>query len=319
MCRRFPMNIVERLTAWRPAPLPKGREFERPPAWKENVAVGARRASPETGGDSTTTGDARVAPTTSTSIICPRCNNRAELEPQVCGRCGFPFVCDTAPVDQARIARRTTTWRTILAAGALLFWLTSAGIVVSGSEAYQGLSSNVAIGLSTTLDSGIPVTGPQAFIARTNMALDLLHKRAPDYYYRMQQSVTSIDYLGEALIDERTGKRITLEGIGALSTPSTGQVQVLVTTAFPSGLGELTDADVFSYAGVLIHELRHIELHRSGDAPGGWQEEVRCEEAAYAALLKMEAPGSILANYQMYLRNPHAERYQQWYDWYDQF
>jgi hypothetical protein len=241
------------------------------------------------------------------------------VEPQVCDHCGFPFVCDVTPVDTARLQRRTTTWRTVLAVGVLMFWLTSAGIVASGSDQYTGVTSGVALSLKADDSSGIPIQGSSAFVGRTMLALALLKSRAPEYYYRMQQSVTSIDFLGEALVDEQTGKRITLEGIGALATPSTGRVQVLLSTAFPSGLQELTDHDVFSYAGILIHELRHIELHRSGDAPGGWQEEVRCEEAAYAALKQMDAPGALLANYELYLSNPQAKRYQDWYDWYNQF
>ncbi len=292
--------------------MPKGREFERPPRF-----VGAKPASnTDTSRHHDESGEAGFAPTI---ILCPRCSNHAALDPLICEHCGFPFICDTAPIDRARVARATTTWRTLLAIGALLFWLTNAVFVASGSEGYQGNTSSVALSLQADALSGIPISGPSAFITRTQLALDLLHRRAPDYYYRVQQSVTSIDYLGEALVNPETGKRITLEGIGALSTPSTGQVQVLLSTAFPSGLSELTDHDVFSYAGVLIHELRHIELHRSGDAPGGWQEEVRCEEAAYAALKKMDAPGALLAQYRMYLDNPQARRYQGWYDWYDQF
>jgi hypothetical protein len=290
------MTILEKLAALRPAPLPKGREFERPPAWEGVAPVAAP-----------------------TLIRCPRCDNHVALEPQTCERCGFPFICDTAPVDSARVQRRTTTWRTVLAIGVLIFWLTNVAFVAAGSEAYQGLTSGVVANLTADTSSGIPISGPESFVKRTQLALGLLKSRAPQFYYRMQQGVTRIDFLSSDLIDEQSGQRISLEGIGAVSTPSTGRVQVLVTTAFPSGLGELNDGDVFTYAGVLVHELRHIELHNSGSAPGGWEEEVLCEEAAYAAVKAMDAPGMILTRYELYLRNPHAKEFQSWYDWYNQF
>jgi hypothetical protein len=222
-------------------------------------------------------------------------------------------------VDTARVQRRTTAWRTVLAIGVLVFWLSNAVFIAAGTESYQGRTSAVVAHLTPDTVSGIPVSGPGSFVKRTQLALGLLKSRAPQFYYRLTQGVTSIEFLDHALVDEHTGRRISLEGIGALSTPSTGQVQVLISTAFPSGLDELNDGDVFTYAGVLIHELRHIELHKSDSAPGGWEEEVLCEQAAYAAMKAMDAPGAILTRYEMYLRNPQAKEFQPWYEWYRQF
>jgi hypothetical protein len=223
------------------------------------------------------------------------------------------------PLDRARIERRTTAWRTVLAVGVLLFWLSNAVFTAAGSDTYQGKSSAVVAHLVPDTTSGIPISGPASFTRRTQLALGLLKQRAPQFYYRLTQGVTAIDFLDHALFDEHTGKQISLEGIGALSTPDTGRVQVLVSTAFPSGLDELNDGDVYTYAGILVHELRHIELHKASSAPGGWEEEVLCEQAAYAAEVAMDAPGSILTRYQMYLHNPHAKQFQPWYDWYKQF
>jgi hypothetical protein len=171
--------------------------------------------------------------------------------------------------------------------------------------------------LKPATDSGIPVTGPEAFIQRTQLALGLLQQRAPDFYLRMRAAVTSIDYLDQYYL-EAEDHNISLEGIGAVSTPATGQVQVLLNTAFPSGIDEYWDYDVFSYAGVLVHELRHIELHAMGTSTGGWQEEAECERAAYDAVKQMDAPGAILARYELYLAEPTSRRYQKWYDWYRQ-
>jgi hypothetical protein len=295
------LEVITRLWRRQP-PLPRNREFESPASvarFRESQAAHERPAPGE-------------------RVLCPRCSRHAALEPLTCEHCGFPFICDTAPVDLARVRRRNISWRTLLGAGALIFWLTNVVLVAAGSETYQGDTIKVVATLSPDTQSGIPISGPDGFVKRTQLALDLLRQRAPDYYYRMGQSVTSIDFLGQNYL-EGEGARISLEGIGAVATPSTGQVQVLVNTAFPSGFDGLTDGDLFSYTGVLIHELRHIELYRIGESPGGWEEEVLCEQAAYAALQQMDAPGAVLARYQLYLSDPQARRYQNWYKWYDQF
>jgi ribosomal protein L37E len=289
----------------RPAPLPRNLEFESPASLRRYRGRPRGRTAADSAGGET--------------IVCPRCSHRAALEPLVCARCGFPFICDVGEVDAAAQRRRSVGWRTVLAAGALLFWISSAAAVISGRGDYMGQTTSVVMTLRPDTDSGIPIAGPASFVTRTQLVLDLLEKRAPDFYFRVTEGITSIEFLDKTFLESEAGRSITLEGIGAVSTPSTGRVQVLSSTAFPSGLGELVDADIFSYAGVLVHELRHIELHRSGQAPGGWEEEVLCEQAAYEAVKQLGAPGVVLARYELYLHNPHAKRYQDWYRWYDQF
>jgi len=305
------MNIVEKLSSLRPTPLPRGRELEDP------AGYGWKRKSKWVAGSPVRRQD--VATTETTRIVCPRCNSRVALDPLTCDVCGFPFICDVTPVDRVQQARRTASWRTILGIAALVFALSNAVFVAAGSEQYAGTTTNVISALAYDASSGIPINGPDIFVGRTQLTLDLLKERAPDYYFRLRQGVASIDLITEEMVNPDNGKHVSLEGIGALSNPDTGRVQVMYGTAFPSGVDELTDGDVFTYAGVLVHELRHIELHHAGEAPGGWQEEVLCEQAAYGAEQAMQAPGSILARYEMYLRDPTAERYQGWYDWYKQF
>jgi hypothetical protein len=284
-----------RIAAWlrRPPPYPGNIEFERPP----------RRGSVD------------LAP--HELVKCPRCDNRVPVDLPVCRACGFPFICDTAEVDTKRLARRTQSWRTVLGVAVLLFMLTNAVFVTSGSDAYQGLTSGVAANMVADELSGIPISGPDSFVSRTELALGLLKERAPDFYMRMREGVKNIDFLEESYLESQGG-RITLEGIGAVSTPATGRVQVLFATAFPSGAQEYNDFDLFSYTGVLIHELRHIELHKMGQSMGGWEEEVECERAAYEALKHMQAPGAVLQRYTLYLSDPQHRRYQGWYDWYKQ-
>lgn len=252
-------------------------------------------------------------------VICPKCEDATGLEDYICEHCGFPLLCDIAPHDDQQDQGVKLQWRIILGVVAIVFWLTNGVFVHQGYNAYHGLTATVVARLTSGNESAIPISGPPPFVLRTKLALDLLKQRSPSFYFRVQQRVTAIDYLGPSYLETEGGKRISLERIGAVSTPSTGQVQVLYSTAFPRGVGEITDYDIFSYAGVLVHELRHIELHDSGQSPGGWEEEVICEEAAYECLKFMGAPGGVLVRYNLYLQDPHAKRYQHWYDWYKQW
>jgi hypothetical protein len=263
-----------------------------------------------------------IQPTTAgpaAAVRCPRCGHSVPVGEFTCANCGFPMVCDLTPVDSPRLRVRGTSWRVLLGMAAILFWLVNAVFIYSGSAEYHGQLSTVAAQLTPDLDSGIEIAGPGTFVLRTQLALGLLEERAPDYYFRLKDHIESIDYLAPSYLKTPEGKKISLEGIGAMADPSTGEVMVLYNTAFPRGAEQLTDYCVFSYAGVLIHEMRHIELHASGVAPGGWREEEMCEQAAYSALKKMGAPGGVLVRYDMYLADPQASRYQQWYDWYNQW
>jgi hypothetical protein len=200
-----------------------------------------------------------------------------------------------------------------------MFLLTSGVFLNTGYDEYNGFTTGVVANLMPARDSGVELIGPANFIARTELTLGLLKLRAPDFYWRICDSVTSIEYLAPSYMETPEGQRISLEGIGALAEPATGRVLVLYSTAFPSGPAQLYDRDAFSYAGVLVHELRHIELHAMGIDPGGWQEEVLCEQAGYAALKLAQAPDGVLLRYEIYLENPQAKRYQGWYDWYKQW
>jgi hypothetical protein len=252
-------------------------------------------------------------------IACPRCRQHVPVSSGVCPACGFPFVCDTADYDTPALRLRSGTWRVLLGLAAIIFLLTSGVFLYTGYDEYHGLTTAVIANLTPVTDSGITIDGPGNFVTRTQLTLSLLKLRAPDFYWRIQDNVTSIEYLAPSYLETEEGRRISLEGIGALAEPATGHVRVLYSTAFPSGPSELWDRDVFSYAGVLVHEMRHIELHAMGRAPGGWQEEVLCERAGYAALKLAQAPPGVLLQYEIYLENPRAKRYQPWYDWYKQW
>jgi hypothetical protein len=252
-------------------------------------------------------------------ISCPFCEERTPAVANVCRKCGFPFSCDISEFGTSR-GRRVLSgiWRVLLMVAIVAFTLTGGIIFSSSSESYHGLTGTLIARQSPVSDSGIPILGPADFVFRTEMALGLLQKRAPHYYFRMRDYVTEIQYYDETTLDYGD-RQIPLKGIGAISTPSTGHVLVLPNTAYNSGMGNYYDRDVFIYAGVLVHELRHIELHAFKQAPGGWEEEKLCEEAAYKAIKQMDAPAGVRANYEMYLINPQANRYQHWYRWYDNF
>jgi hypothetical protein len=252
-------------------------------------------------------------------IICPRCSEQASTSDQTCPVCGFPFICDITPVDSAALRARTNTWRVLLGLAAILFLLTSGMFYHTGYYAYHGYTNELVTKLGPDHEHGIAINGPPDYVYRTELALALLELRAPNFYFRVKQSVTSIDYLSKSFLMTEEGRKIRLEGIGGLANPATGRVQLAYTTVFPTGRVNYWDRDVFMLAGVLVHELRHIELHQLGLAPGGWYEEVLCETAAYDALKRMEAPGGVMQRYEMYLGDPQAKRYQSWYDWYKQW
>src|SRR5688500_14977632 len=130
------MNLVERLRSWRPTPLPKGREFERPGDVKSRATLEGAGPRPRPTGIRPLAGRAQgPAPSNLELVRCPRCEKHVPVEPLICERCGFPFICDTTPLDSARVKRRSVAWRTLLAIGGLLFWLTNAVFVAAGSEA----------------------------------------------------------------------------------------------------------------------------------------------------------------------------------------
>jgi hypothetical protein len=252
-------------------------------------------------------------------IVCPACDARTGVSGYTCAQCGFPLVCDIAPTPAQRPAQRWRTFRQYLGVAAALLWLLGSTLLLQGNDAFNGLTTDAVNQIHPATSSGIEISGPQQYVERTQLALGLLQSRAPDYYFRMRESVVRIDYLNRSFLEGPAGRKIKLEGIGAVSTPEQRLVQVLYITAFPSGVENLYDRDVFLYAGVLVHELRHIELHQMGAAPGGWQEEVLCEKAAYDALQHMGAPQGVLLRYELYFRDPLARSYQRWYKWYDQF
>ena len=252
-------------------------------------------------------------------ITCPSCEERISLKAYACSECGFPLVCDISPMDTPVRRGLRISWRVLLGIAVFIFWLTNSLLVHGSYNRYNGLTIEATGHLTPLSDSGVAIGGPAPFVFRTQMALALIERRAPAHFLRIQNHVTSIDFLAPSYLETPEGRRISLERIGALATPSSGKVQVLYNVAFPRGTGDLMDYDVFSYAGVLIHELRHIELHKFGQAPGGWQEEVLCEEAAYEMLKGIGAPGRILGRYELYLDDPLHSSYQHWYDWYEQW
>lgn len=253
------------------------------------------------------------------SVVCPSCEAVTDLSGYTCGECGFPFICDITPVALRSPVRRWRTLRQYMGVVAAVLWLLGSTLLTQSNDEFNGLTTKVISQLAPAQDSGIAISGPQQVVERTQLALGLLEQRAPDYYFRMRQSVREISYMSQTYLQGPAGRKVQLEGIGAVSTPEQRLVQVLYVTAFPGGTDELSDRDVFIYTGILVHELRHIELHYMGTAPGGWQEEVLCEEAAYDALKHMDAPGGVLLRYQLYLRDPLARPYQRWYKWYDQW
>jgi len=252
-------------------------------------------------------------------ITCPACEQPTPVGGYSCRSCGFPLVCDLTPVSKESYRARLLPWRHALGLAAMLFWLVSAIVVTPGYDTYNGYTTQVVAQLAPWTPSGITIDGPSMFTERTQLALGLLRERAPDYAYRMRDAVREIRYLAPAYLEGPQGRKVSLEGIGAVAEPADRLVMVMAVSAFPSGTDQLYDRDAFSYAGILVHELRHIELDRAGLGPGGGEEELLCEQAAYDCLRQMGAPPGLLQRYELYFRNPYAGQYQKWYKWSQQF
>jgi hypothetical protein len=259
------------------------------------------------------------APDSAVNIVCPSCDAVTDLRGYTCSECGFPFICDITPTSRPRPAQRWRALRQYMGIIAAVLWLLGSTLLTQSNDEFNGITTKVISQIAPALDSGITLSGPLPVVERTELALGLLKQRAPDYYFRMCHSVKDISYMSKSFLEGPAGRKIQLEGIGAVSTPEQRLVQVLYVTAFPGGTADLYDRDVFIYAGVLVHELRHIELHYMGTAPGGWREEVLCEQAAYDALKYMDAPKGVLMRYELYFRDPLARPYQRWYKWYEQW
>jgi hypothetical protein len=249
---------------------------------------------------------------------CPLCKSFVSFDEPVCPDCGFPFSCDIAVYEKPSRAYVRPLMRVLAALIVVLFSFTNGSLIDSGYAAYHGQTHEIVARLAADHDSGIPISGPPDFVHRTKLVLALLELRAPDFYWRVQDSVRAIGYFDrQSMFSD--GQKIDLSGIGAMAEPASGNVTIMSDAAYPSGRTQLYDGDLFSFAGTLIHELRHIELHAQQIAPGGWEEEMLCEQAAYDACLMMQAPPGVLARYQVYLADPQHRRYKHWYDWYDQF
>ncbi len=299
------------------SPLPL--EYENPPArsgppwWRRALHWLLFREEPEAA-------RARRISLSGERMACPQCESLQGTAQNVCANCGYPFVCALdqrfEEVRQEKRLRGRERWRLVLGLVTLIFVLTN-GILVAGSSAkYDGHDTSVIASIRPAPTS-VEIIGPDLFVNRTRLTLGLLQARAPAYYHRIEKEVATIEYLPAHVLAQDNGETLNLEGIGALAMPEQRRVMVLVDTAFPSGMDELWDRDVFIYAGILVHELRHIELHYNGVKLETVAEEIACEEAAYDALKAAQAPGGVLARYDLYFANPNAKRYQRWYDWYD--
>jgi hypothetical protein len=325
--RQFPLpsdaqsNQAQSAQASEAPALPQSIEHERPPRrsgpgfWERLAHWFFYRDEPLRQGPAPALGGALMA--------CPRCDSRQPVAASACMNCGMPFIC-VLELEGAGARRQAGRegWRSVMAVVTLIFVLTNAFLVSGSNAEYEGNTSKLLTSLNPVAllaeSQVVELKGPESFRARTELALALLRSRAPDYYSRIQSQVLSIEYMQGRVMKLDDGVNLNLERMGAVSFPAQRRIYVLMDTAFPSGVDEIWDRDVFTYAGTLVHELRHIELHHSGQAPGGWQEEVLCEEAAYDALKAAQAPGGVMQRYEQYFADPLARRYRHWYDWYDQ-
>lgn len=245
------------------------------------------------------------------SSQCPVCRAFVQIKEGVCPTCGFPFLCDLEPTEVSPLKQVSSFFsRLILVTAVLSMLIYFTNFSYSSSEGYstETISKLEKGGL---IELSIPTNGPSDFAYRVQLALTLLKRRAPDFYGRVLANISSISFVPEERI-ELDGRRIYLTGVSAYIEPSNGETRIRVTGAYLSGLNELYDRDIFYLAGVLVHEMRHRELYKSGLNVGGAAEEFECEATAYDMLARVGAPRSLTYSLYQFLINPNHPRYKAW-------
>jgi hypothetical protein len=241
---------------------------------------------------------------------CPNCQRTVIVRDMMCPRCGFPFyweLADAPPVIHEHPLSIFTRVGLVAAMLAFIMYFTVGSVTQQEGYTTVAIKQLVAAGLPVV---PIPVTGDKDFQMRTQLALALLKQRAPSYYSRFLNEVKGIDYVPKGIPTK------SWRAVAAFTDDVTKRVYVRIPAVYSSGFGELFDRDVFYYASVLVHEMRHLELARVGLSVGGLAEEYECEETAYAALKRMDAPKPLLIELQRFLDNPGDQRYKQWLQFY---
>ncbi len=249
---------------------------------------------------------------------CPACKNFTYVIDGTCKSCGFPFVCDIETGWQKeKFLAGSLVSRLLLFAGilAVLIYFTTYSYTQGEGYTRKVINELEREGLA---ELEIPVQGPEGFIRRVKLALTLLKRRAPHFYERVKENISSISFVPEEKIQIGT-RRILLTGVSAYIDPQSGFTRIRASGAYLSGLNVLYDRDVFYLAGVLVHEMRHRELYKSGLNVGGLAEEFECESVAYDALIRMGAPRTMLYSIWQFLANPKHPRYKGWEKFYNQF
>ncbi len=236
----------------------------------------------------------------------------------VCPECGFPFYGDIEIQKETVISQSANFISRILVVTGLI-----ATLIYFTNYTYtstEGFTKEVISKLNADelIIPPMKVEGPAGFRYRVQLALTLLAQRAPEFYERISENITSINYVPEERINIE-GRRIYLTGVSAYIDPASGATRVRASGAFFSGLNELYDRDIFYLAGVLVHEMRHRELYKSGLNVGGLAEEFEAESTAYDALVRLGAPRSLTYSLWQFLVNPNQPRYKSWERYYRQY
>jgi hypothetical protein len=249
---------------------------------------------------------------------CPNCGKFALIQHDICTRCGFSMVWDPYPPPGEKpypLPHMLVRVAAFLGALAFVLYFT-----LYTFSTFEGYSRETIAQLEKTglVAAPMPVDGPADVVLRVELALTLLHNRAPQYYGRVAAQVASINFVPEGKLAFE-GRTLRLTGIAAYTDPSTGDVSLRVPAAYLTGPGELYDRDIFYLAGVLVHEMRHCELARAGLSVGGAAEEYECESTAYQMLKGVGAPRALLQSLEQFLLNPHHPRYRAWERFYGQY
>lgn len=249
---------------------------------------------------------------------CPNCGRTGLIDEGVCPHCGFPLLCELEkPPPPPPWSLGSFLSRLTLFVGLLAFFLY---FTLTGYTFGEGFTARTITSLvkAELQPPPMPVVGTDDFVYRVELALNLLRTRAPSYYQRVSDNLTSISYVPEGTLKVGS-QNIYLTGIAAYIDPESGATRVRIPGAYLSGTNVLFDRDIFYLAGVLVHETRHRELFKSGLSVGGIAEEYEAESTVYDALLRMGAPRALIYSLAQFLQNPYHKRYKAWKRYYEQY
>lgn len=143
----------------------------------------------------------------------------------------------------------------------------------------------------------VVIEGAPAFVARVEVALDMLKNSAPDWY---AYTINELKHIVESNESER-GVYTKLRSFSLASSLTKSRDDAEV------------ESDVVWLAGVLVHEACHVYRDKAGLEPGGLVGERACLQVQITALQQVDPRARFMNYLSRLLTNIEKEEYQWWH------